>query len=558
MKPFFSGVKVGNSQQAACYNPKKWKNALEESEETTNPEAAKGRLVSRQAVLTARRGNFSKVDINLEPGAALEVSVKQLDEKGTPLSLERKRFENELPIKEQVTTTPLIKEGVNTKVLSKINHKTWLFLAALAVYLLTRFIGLDSYPIYFFTDEAVQTVLAADLVQNDFRDYQDELLPTYFKNGGQYNLGTSVYFQVVPWLLFGKSSWVTRGTSVVISLLAAICAGLILKNIFKVEYAFAGILLLSSTPAWFLHSRTAFETVTAVAFYAAFLYAYLRYRQGNPKALPLAVLFGAICFYSYSPAQMVVAVTALLFLILDFRTHLHNKKIVLLSVVIAAVMAIPYVRFLILHPDENRRHLEILNSYLIKDISLFEKANIFFSEYFKMINPLYWFAPNPAEIERHLMKGYGHLPIWSAPFFFLGLWRLIKNLRQSENRSVFIALLTAPAGAALAGAAITRSLFLVVPAVLVTAIGLEEVLGSLKKCKLSSIFVSLVLFAGLSAVNFFMLRDVLVNDPCGFPIIHLAGSNMAGPVQVFSEIKNLAGRRCGQDDLPVTIVGQTN
>ena len=206
-----------------------------------------------------------------------------------------------------------------------------------------------------------------------------------------------------------------------------------LKTFFKAKYAFAGILLLSSTPAWFLHSRTAFETVTAVAFYAAFLYAYLRYRQGSPKALPLAVIFGALCFYSYSPAQMVVAVTALLFLIVDFRTHLHNKKIILLSAAIAAVLAIPYVRFLILHPDENRRHLEILNSYLTKDISFFEKVRIFISEYFKMMNPLYWFAPNPAEIERHLMKGYGHLPVWSAPFFFLGLWQVVKNLRQPDQ-----------------------------------------------------------------------------------------------------------------------------
>jgi hypothetical protein len=35
---------------------------------------------------------------------------------------------------------------------------------ALIVYAATRFIGLNRFPIYFFTDEAVQTVLAADFV----------------------------------------------------------------------------------------------------------------------------------------------------------------------------------------------------------------------------------------------------------------------------------------------------------------------------------------------------------------------------------------------------------
>ncbi len=33
----------------------------------------------------------------------------------------------------------------------------WLFLLGIAVYLLTRLIGLADFPIYFFTDEAIQT-----------------------------------------------------------------------------------------------------------------------------------------------------------------------------------------------------------------------------------------------------------------------------------------------------------------------------------------------------------------------------------------------------------------
>lgn len=36
------------------------------------------------------------------------------------------------------------------------------FIAALLVYLLVRLVKLADYPIYFFTDEAMQTMLAAD------------------------------------------------------------------------------------------------------------------------------------------------------------------------------------------------------------------------------------------------------------------------------------------------------------------------------------------------------------------------------------------------------------
>ena len=73
-----------------------------------------------------------------------------------------------------------------------------LFGLALLVYLSTRLIGLLDFPIYFFTDEAAQTVLAADLVRDNFRNEDKTLLPTYFKNGGQYNLSVSVYAQVLP------------------------------------------------------------------------------------------------------------------------------------------------------------------------------------------------------------------------------------------------------------------------------------------------------------------------------------------------------------------------
>ncbi|NMC78219.1 MAG: hypothetical protein GYA59_02555, partial [Chloroflexi bacterium] len=161
--------------------------------------------------------------------------------------------------------------------------ETTLFGLALAVYLATRLIALPAFPIYFFTDEAVQTVLAADLVRDGFYGYDHLFLPTYFLNSYQYNLSTSVYLQVIPYLLFGKSIWVTRGVAALATLIAAVCVGLALKNVFHSPHPWLAVLLLSITPAWFLHSRTAFETALATSFYAGFLYFYLRYRSASPR-----------------------------------------------------------------------------------------------------------------------------------------------------------------------------------------------------------------------------------------------------------------------------------
>ena len=92
-----------------------------------------------------------------------------------------------------------------------------LFALSLLVYLLTRLIALPDFPIYFFTDEAVQTVLAADLIRDGLHGWEGEFLPAYFKNGNYYNLSASVYLQVLPYLLFGKSVFVTRAVSVFVS-----------------------------------------------------------------------------------------------------------------------------------------------------------------------------------------------------------------------------------------------------------------------------------------------------------------------------------------------------
>jgi hypothetical protein len=76
---------------------------------------------------------------------------------------------------------------------------------SLAVYLFVRLHHLASYPICFFTDEAVQTVLAADLVRPDSR-LLGNYFPTFFQNVYEYNLSFRRYAQVLPFLLFASPS----------------------------------------------------------------------------------------------------------------------------------------------------------------------------------------------------------------------------------------------------------------------------------------------------------------------------------------------------------------
>ncbi len=351
-----------------------------------------------------------------------------------------------------------------------------LFGLSAVIYLATRLIGLARFPIYFFTDEAVQVVLAQDFIRDHFHGYDHVLFPTYFLNTYQYNLGTSVYLQILPYLLFGKSVFVTRAVPVLVSLLAALSVGLILREIFKSPYPWTAVLLLSITPAWFLHSRTAFETSLATSFYAGFLYFYLRYRSGKARSLYWAVLCAGLAFYSYSAACAVVGLTAVLLFFSDVRYHWRQRMTVLAASGLGSLLALPYLRFIFEHPNATHDHLVVLDSYWIKPLPLTAKLAQFFTQYGRGLDPLYWFQNTVVDYPRHVMKGYGYLLWATLPLLLIGLVMMIWKIRQSRCRTVLIALLAAPCGAAMVEVGITRVLIMVVPAAILSAIGLSYLL----------------------------------------------------------------------------------
>jgi hypothetical protein len=361
-----------------------------------------------------------------------------------------------------------------------------LFALAMILYLATRLIGLAKWPIYFFTDEAVQTNFAAELVDRGFVWNETEAIPIFFENAGQYEMNFSAYVQLIPYLIFGKSVFVTRAVSVLITLLGMAAVGWILRRAFRLPYWWSGVLLLSIIPVWFLHSRTAFEPGESIALYAMFLFSYMRYRDDRPWMLIPALVFGTLSAYTYSPSQIMVAVTGALLLISDARYHWRHKWISLAGLGVLLVMALPYLWFLSLHPDANRDQLAIVGSYWLNDVSMLDKLKQFAGQYASGLDPRYWFLANPPEsvhhdIIRHLMKGYGHISLWTLPFLLLGIVLCLGNIRKSHFRTVLIALLAAPTGGAIAQITISRTLVTVIPASLLTALGVSWLLALLER-----------------------------------------------------------------------------
>ena len=273
--------------------------------------------------------------------------------------------------------------------------------------------------------------MAEDFVLNGLRNYNGETLPTYFNKDATYNLSSlSVYLQVIPYVIFGKSVFVTRAVSALVATFGAVMVGLTLRDIFKLRTWWSGVLLLSVVPAWFLHSRTAFETVEMTAFYAGFLYFYLRYRTINPRALYAALVFGALVFYTYSPGQLIIVVSGVFLLLSDLRYHWQQRKVALGGLLLLGVLVLPYLRHVMAHPEATLQHLSTRAPFWMEDVPLAEKLQHYLGTYLAALDPRYLFLPNQTDLDRHLMQGYGHFSLWMLPLVVVGLGVSLLKLRS--------------------------------------------------------------------------------------------------------------------------------
>ncbi len=421
-------------------------------------------------------GDDLQVHVHHLPPDRVRVNV-QKEEKGWLLSLDV-RFPLPHPSRHrpwEILRTPFAQAQKRLQSwLSSKPRAFWLLGLALGFYLLLRFTGLYQFPLTFHADEANQTLLAETFVQQGFRGDRGELFPTFFRNVYFYNLGVSVYLQILPYLLFGKHIWVTRGVSILVSLLVPWAVAAYLRNGWGWRHTWFGVLVVSGLPTWFLHSRTAFEVVEATAFFAVMVYAYLRYLQGEEKGLYLASGFAALAFYTYAGYRMVVVVFALLALVLDFHHHRKHGRALLRTLGWVLLLAFPLARFLYLYPNAFSEHLQQVGSYVVDPtLTLWDKVQLYARHYLVGWNPYTWFHPNPSVVVRHQMPGYGHLFWGWFPFWLLGLGQTLRRWRQPEARPLLWAWLAMPSGAALYEFGITRTLVMVVPSAVWIALGFD-------------------------------------------------------------------------------------
>ncbi|MCA1579963.1 MAG: hypothetical protein LC796_00955 [Acidobacteria bacterium] len=412
-----------------------------------------------------------------------------------------------------------------------------LFFTAVVFYAATRFLGISRYPVFFFCDEALQGNLAWELLHNRFRDHTGTFLPPYFLNDRRWAVSLSVYMHLLPVALFGKSVTVIRATSAAVSVLGAAAGGLALKEM-RNRFWWAVPLLVAGIPLFFVHARLGFETAMMASFYFCFLWAYFVYRGRNPRWLFAALAFGAAVFYAYTAGQGVMLVTGAALLISDLRYHLRQRKALLAGALLFSVLlAAPYVRYRRLHPGVVQEQLAVLDSYWTHPIPLYEKLRHFGKNYAAGLDPRYWFRPNAAELPRHRMDTLPFLPVFLAPLMVLGmgvcLW---KAPRSALHRAVLISPLGVPFSAAVAELQILRLMAMVVPATLLSAVAIDQLLRWLARLRVPYAAAAAACAAALAFQSGKLTRDALVDGPTWSHDYGLYGMQWGAP-QIFDEIR---------------------
>lgn len=423
-----------------------------------------------------------------------------------------------------------------------------LLVASALVYLFTRLADLERFPIYFFTDEAAQAVLAFDLLQGAFR-VDGELLPTYFVNSEKHSLGASVYLQVPTVWSFGKSVWATRATAVLATLPGALALAAIMGRIFGARHPWLPVALLGIAPVWLIHSRTAFETVLATSLLAICLLLYLTYLHRAPAALYPALAVAAIAFYTYSPARIIVVGVLVGLAILDWPYHLRQWRVVLGAWWLLPLLALPHLRFVAGHPGAERFHLELIDSILVRDIGLAQKAFLVSNGHLQALNPFYWFLPNDIDLVRHVMPGAGHLPLALLPFFAIGVWRSAARIGTPAHRALLVALVVAPIGGSVGGLLVTRVLPAVVPLVLLSALGLAWALERLESARVDGRRIAIAAFALLTAAGVALTREGIERGPTWYDDYGLYGMQFGAPLVM----ERVAELRKAEPERPIIV-----
>ena len=366
----------------------------------------------------------------------------------------------------------------------------------------------DAAPPSFNADEAAFGYNAYSIAQTG-KDEYGALLPLRLKSYGDYTLPLYSYLSVPAIKLFGLSETSSRMLNTLLAVLFPFAMFALVKELFEKDKP-AILAALVSGLSWgsLSISRQAHEAYLSVFLITLSFYFFVRLtKKITPKNITLFLISSLLLLFSYQSGR----IFGLLFFILSlfyFWREKAGRKIVLLLFTVLLLFSITDV----IYQPKRVGNLLFFNtpgfSLKINELRseggsrlVYNKLAVakkeFLNSYAKYFSPQFLFIEGD-ENPRFGFKDMGPVTALEYVFLFIGLYYLFK--KKERYRYLLLALLLispVPAALSWAGVSLTRSLFFLIPVLIIVSYGMWQLYLSVPK-KYSLFLLVFLILAELS------------------------------------------------------------
>lgn len=374
-------------------------------------------------------------------------------------------------------------------------NKWWLILILLLAIFL-RFYKLGESPKGFYVDEAAIGYNAYSLMLTG-KDEYDKDWPVLLRSFTDFKAPVYSYLLIPIYKVLGMSVYTTRLLSAMAGVGSVLMLYLLVKKIANDRrLALVSALMMAISPWSIIFSRTTYETNLALFFMITAVYCWYLAMEKRWWWMATA-LFSALAVLTYHAQRMVVPLLFLSLMIYFKKKILIRGNYLPIMLTVGLGMAMIFPTLMVVRTKGFMSRATTLNIFnyehqnpsgYIKDASTWVErlVNIrplltikeFGSLYISYFSPRYLFNLGDAG-PRSSYPELSTFFIWQLPFYLYGWWWLFKG-KNFANLKVIVWpwLLIAPIPAALTRDPYStiRALSMVVPLVIMVAVGVERLL----------------------------------------------------------------------------------
>ncbi len=399
---------------------------------------------------------------------------------------------------------------------------TFIFIVlAILLAVVTRFYMLGKAPAGLYLDEAGQGYSAYSILKTG-KDEFGKSFPIVFRSFIDFKTPVYIYL-VVPLIpIFGLTTFTVRFPSFIFSIITIPVLYLLIRQFSDKKNDFNNWLtaifstiILAISPWHILFGRTNFECNVALLFFLCGCLFFFKSLK-KPYLLMFSALFFAIAIPSYH-AQRIVTPLMCLVLFIRYRATLVSKshlKYLIIGAVIGFLISLPTLSIantpgflarasgLNIFSHSRQNPAGYIDNYAgilspIINGSWFLSVQEFAALYVSYFSPRNLFVLGDSG-PRSSFPEIATLFIWQFPFLLIGIYKLVKNKDMSDFKYFVLSfLLISPIPASLTRDPYStiRSLQMVIPLTIITAIGIVEVFNFLKSKRYKLVF--LLVFLGI-------------------------------------------------------------